>query len=134
MNHQIDGKRISFPEEGTDKFERLYCLFIKIRTEHQANDTCVVREENSHGLNTKDEDTPENINVNRSKEQKKNETLTRVHLMQSMIVLVDHSGRAVFTCSNAGLVGSNPTQGMDTCARLFCVCVVLCVSIGLWTG
>jgi hypothetical protein len=24
-------------------------------------------------------------------------------------------------------VGSNPTQGMVVCVRLFCVCVVLCV-------
>jgi hypothetical protein len=31
-------------------------------------------------------------------------------------------------------VGSNPTQGMDVCVRLFCVCVVLCVGSGLATG
>jgi hypothetical protein len=37
-----------------------------------------------------------------------------------------HSGRAVFALSNTGIVGSNPTQGMDICLRLFCVCVVLC--------
>jgi hypothetical protein len=30
----------------------------------------------------------------------------------------DHSGRA-----NTGIVGSNPTQGMDVCLRVFCVCV-----------
>jgi hypothetical protein len=40
----------------------------------------------------------------------------------------------VFACSNAGIVGSNPTQGMDVCVRLFCVCVVLCVGSGLATG
>jgi hypothetical protein len=28
-------------------------------------------------------------------------------------------------------VGSNPTQGMDICVRLFCVCVVLCVLAAL---
>jgi hypothetical protein len=35
------------------------------------------------------------------------------------------------TRSNAGIVSSNPTQGMDVCSRLFCVCVVLCVGSGL---
>jgi hypothetical protein len=33
-----------------------------------------------------------------------------------------------------GIVGSNPTRGMDVCVRLFCVCVVLCVGRGLVTG
>jgi hypothetical protein len=42
-----------------------------------------------------------------------------------------HIGRAR---SNIGVVGSNPTQGMDVCVRLFCVCVVLCVGSGLTTG
>jgi hypothetical protein len=37
----------------------------------------------------------------------------------------------VFACSKAGVVGSNPTRGMDVCVRLFCVCVVLCVGSGL---
>jgi hypothetical protein len=40
----------------------------------------------------------------------------------------------IFVRSNAGIVGSNPTQGMDVCVRLFCVCVVLCVGSGLATG
>jgi hypothetical protein len=40
----------------------------------------------------------------------------------------------VFDRSNAGVVGSNPTQGMDVRVRLFCVCVVLCVDCGLATG
>jgi hypothetical protein len=43
----------------------------------------------------------------------------------------DSSGRAR---SNAGIVGSNPTRGMDVCVRLFCVCAVLCVGSGLTTG
>jgi hypothetical protein len=34
--------------------------------------------------------------------------------------------RTVFARSKAGIVGSNPTRGMDLCVRLFCVCVVLC--------
>jgi hypothetical protein len=34
--------------------------------------------------------------------------------------------RHFFARLNAGIVGSNPTQGMNVCLRLFCVCVVLC--------
>jgi hypothetical protein len=40
----------------------------------------------------------------------------------------------VFARSNAGIVCSNPTQGMDVCVRLFCVCVVLCAGSGVATG
>jgi hypothetical protein len=40
----------------------------------------------------------------------------------------------VFARSNAGIVGSNPTQGTNVCVRLFCVCVVQCVGSGLATG
>jgi hypothetical protein len=40
----------------------------------------------------------------------------------------------VFARSNTGIVGSNPTWGMDVCVRLFYVCVVLCVGSGLATG
>jgi hypothetical protein len=40
----------------------------------------------------------------------------------------------VFARSNAGIVGSNPTQSMDVCVHLFCVCVVLCVGSDLMTG
>jgi hypothetical protein len=32
--------------------------------------------------------------------------------------------------SNAGIVGSNPTLGMDVCVRLFCAWAVLCVCRG----
>jgi hypothetical protein len=35
----------------------------------------------------------------------------------------------VFARSNAGIVGSNPTRGMDVCVRLFCV--VLCAGSAL---
>jgi hypothetical protein len=35
---------------------------------------------------------------------------------------------------NAGIVGSNPTRGMDVCVRLSCVSAVLCVGSGLATG
>jgi hypothetical protein len=39
----------------------------------------------------------------------------------------------VFARSNTGVVGLNPTRGMDICVRLFCFCAVLCVSRGLAT-
>jgi hypothetical protein len=39
-----------------------------------------------------------------------------------------------FARSNAGMVGSNPTQCFDVCVRLFCVCVVLCVRSGFATA
>jgi hypothetical protein len=40
----------------------------------------------------------------------------------------------VFARSKAGILGSNPIQGMDVSLRLFCVCAVLCVGNGLATG
>jgi hypothetical protein len=40
----------------------------------------------------------------------------------------------VFVRTNIGIVSSNPTQGMDVCVRLFCVCVVLYVGSVLVTG
>jgi hypothetical protein len=42
--------------------------------------------------------------------------------------------RTVLARSNAGIVGSNPTQGMAVCVLLFCVCVVQCVGSGLATA
>jgi hypothetical protein len=42
--------------------------------------------------------------------------------------------RTVFASSNTGIVGSNPTRGMDDCVRIFCVCVILCVGSCLATG
>jgi hypothetical protein len=39
----------------------------------------------------------------------------------------------VFAGSNIGIVGSNPTWGMDVCVRLFCIYVVLCEGSGLVT-
>jgi hypothetical protein len=40
----------------------------------------------------------------------------------------------VFARSNARIVGSNLTQGMDVCMRLFTVSVVLCIGSDLETG
>jgi hypothetical protein len=51
-----------------------------------------------------------------------------IHFMYTYTMGADHSGSAVlstktvFTRSNPGIVGSNPTQGMDVCLRLFCLC------------
>jgi hypothetical protein len=43
--------------------------------------------------------------------------------------------RTAFARSDAGIVGSNSTQGMDVwCMCLFCVCVVLCLGRGLATS
>jgi hypothetical protein len=39
----------------------------------------------------------------------------------------------VFALFNTGIVGSNHTQSMDVCVRLFCVCVLLYVGSGLAT-
>jgi hypothetical protein len=42
----------------------------------------------------------------------------------------DQCGRAkawnIFFRSNTGIMGSNHTESMDVCLRLFCVCFVLC--------
>jgi hypothetical protein len=32
----------------------------------------------------------------------------------------------VFARSNAGIVGLNPSQGMDVCVRLLCLCCSVC--------
>jgi hypothetical protein len=32
----------------------------------------------------------------------------------------------VFVRSNTEIVGSNPTQSMDVCVPLFCICVLVC--------
>jgi hypothetical protein len=40
----------------------------------------------------------------------------------------------VFARSNTGIVGSNPTRGIDVCVCLFCVGTVLFVGSGLATG
>jgi hypothetical protein len=46
-------------------------------------------------------------------------------LYESLPITVAARSKAwtVFARSNAEIVGSNPTQGMDVCLRLFCVCV-----------
>jgi hypothetical protein len=56
-----------------------------------------------------------------------------------MTVVVRSKAWTVFARSDAGIVGLNPTQGMDVwcvcvCVGLFCVCVFLCFGSGLATG
>jgi hypothetical protein len=51
----------------------------------------------------------------------------------SVTVAARSKAWTVFDRSNTGILGSNPTQGMDVCVRLFCVCVVLCVESGITT-
>jgi hypothetical protein len=48
-------------------------------------------------------------------------------------VAVRSKARTVFAHSKTGFIDSNPTQGIDVCVCLFCVCVVLCVGSGLAT-
>jgi hypothetical protein len=40
----------------------------------------------------------------------------------------------VFPRSDADIVGSNPTRGMNVCVCVYSVCVVLCVDSGLATS
>jgi hypothetical protein len=50
--------------------------------------------------------------------------------LKSITLATRSKAWTVFALSNTGIVGSNPTQGMDVCVRLFCVCV----RSGLGTG
>jgi hypothetical protein len=53
-----------------------------------------------------------------------------------MHLTAGHGSRAVFARSDAGIVGSNPTQGtmFGVCMRSFCVSAVLCLGSGLATS
>jgi hypothetical protein len=54
--------------------------------------------------------------------------------MMSITVAARSMAWTVFARSNTGVVGSNPTLGMDVCVRLLCVCIILCVGCGLAAG
>jgi hypothetical protein len=58
----------------------------------------------------------------------------REHIHVPIAVAARFRACTVFDRSNTGIVGSNPTKGVDACVRLFCVCVVLCVGSGLAAG
>jgi hypothetical protein len=57
-----------------------------------------------------------------------------MRLVSAWTVAVRFKAWTVFVRSNAGIVGSNPNQGTDVCAHLFCVCADLCAGSGLATG
>jgi hypothetical protein len=57
-----------------------------------------------------------------------------LHISQHITAVARSKARTVFSRSNAGIVASNPTQGMDVCVRFFYVFVVLCVGNGLAKG
>jgi hypothetical protein len=63
-----------------------------------------------------------------------NEFITDMYYDKPITVASRSKACTVFARSNAGIVGSNPTQDMDLCVRLFCFCVVLCVGTCLATG
>jgi hypothetical protein len=55
------------------------------------------------------------------------ETLPIYILTTRSITVAERSkARTVFARSNTGIVGSNPTRGMDVCVRLFCLCCSVC--------
>jgi hypothetical protein len=71
---------------------------------------------------------------------------TANHIIGDLIILVISGGKfklwlttvvtrskawTAFARSNAGIMGSNPTQSMDVYVRLFCVCAVPCAGSGL---
>jgi hypothetical protein len=55
-------------------------------------------------------------------------------LKRPITVAAESKAWTVLAISNTGIVGSNPTRGMDVCVRLFCVYVVLCVGSSLERG
>jgi hypothetical protein len=50
-----------------------------------------------------------------------------VTLNQPITVVARSKAWTVFSCSSAGIVGSNPTQGMDAFVCLYSVFVLSCV-------
>jgi hypothetical protein len=59
--------------------------------------------------------------------------IVRCDITELPITMASRS-KAVFARSNAEIVSSNPTGGMDVCVRLFYACVVLFVRRGLAMG
>jgi hypothetical protein len=58
-----------------------------------------------------------------------------MYMLSGPITVAERSmAWTVFAHLNNGIVGSNPTRGMDVYVLLLCVCVVLCVGSGLATG
>jgi hypothetical protein len=60
------------------------------------------------------------------------QNIIRLYSSYTLITVAARSKAwTVFARSNIGIVGSDPTQGMDVCVRLFCV---LCAGSGLASG
>jgi hypothetical protein len=55
--------------------------------------------------------------------------LERIDQLMPVTVAARSEAWTVFARSNVGIMGSNPTWGMDVNVRLFCVCAVLCVQV-----
>jgi hypothetical protein len=57
--------------------------------------------------------------------------LTYFSLLESVEITITASALSEMGTNldylNTEIMSSNHTQGMDVCARLFCVCVILCV-------
>jgi hypothetical protein len=66
----------------------------------------------------------------------KSESCTVYPCIVSLLITVAARSEAstVFSRSKAGIVASNPTEGMDVCVHLFRVYVVLCLGSDLATG
>jgi hypothetical protein len=59
-----------------------------------------------------------------------------LHILNSwpITVAARSKGCTIFTRSDTGVVGSNPTRSLDARVRLFCVCVIVCAGSFLATG
>jgi hypothetical protein len=49
--------------------------------------------------------------------------LLTLDIREAITVAARSKALNVFARSNTGIMGSNPTGGMNVCLRLFCVCV-----------
>jgi hypothetical protein len=53
-------------------------------------------------------------------------------ILQSVMVAERSKAYADFARSEAGIMGSNPTQGMDVWCLCVCVCVCVCVRFSMF--
>jgi hypothetical protein len=63
----------------------------------------------------------ERVLVKRSHQEEMSQIFLGKKLTLPMTVAARSKAWIVFVSSNTGIVGSNPTRGMDVCVRLFCV-------------
>jgi hypothetical protein len=56
------------------------------------------------------------------------------NLFRTITVAARSKAGTVFARSTTEIVDSNPTQVMDVCVSLFCVCLVIYAGSGLATG